>query len=334
MNGAPQEGSNSAGSGPAKQFKVSFHGEGFAFFKMKFVQALLIICTLGIYWAWARAATLKYIYGNMEFAGSRFAFSGTGKEMFIGMLKAAGVFGLFVVIFMAAGLMKNQALSVLLVLAAYTGILLLIPVAIYGTMRYRFSRTSWRGIRFRYTGTLKELYVLYLKGVLLSIITLGIYGPFFQVNLRKCLLRNLRFGDARFAFTGEGSDFFWLLFKGTLLTMVTLGLYAFWFFPKQFNFIWGNIDVEREGRKASFAASMKASEFFVFALVTSLITVCTLGIGLPWVMMRSTRFFVGNIEIAGDFNPDALVQGAADRVGAAGEELGSMLDIDSGMLLG
>jgi len=334
MASMPIEGAGNVAPGTAKSFRISFHGEGLAFFKMKLVQALLTIVTLGIYWAWARAATLKYIYNNMEFAGSRFAFHGTGKEMFIGMLKAIGVFGIFILLIMIAYVVKGQALRVVLFLIAYAGIAMLVPLALYGTMRYRFSRTSWRGIRFGYSGTLKELYLIYLKAVPLLIITLGLYAPFFQVRLRKCLLGNIRFGGARLQFTGEGSDFFWIVFKGSLLTMLTLGIYTFWFTANQFNFIWGNIDVEQGTKRARFNATMTGGKFFGFAVPAMLLVIVTLGLGMPWVMMRATRFFADNMEVTGDFDPDALVQGAKDKIGAAGEELGSMLDVDSGMMFG
>lgn len=334
MNSAPLQGTDAAGQGQAKSFKISFHGEGFAFFKMKFVQALLIIVTAGIYWAWARAATLKYIYSNTEFAGSRFAFHGTGKEMFIGMLKALGIFGIFIVVFMIAGLIKNQAVSALLVLCAYAGIAMLVPLALYGTMRYRFSRTTWRGIRFGFAGTLKELYMIYLKGLGLTIITLGFYGPFFQVRLRKFIVDNVKFGGVRLQFTGKGSDFFGIMIKGVLLTMLTLGIYGFWFTAERFNFIWGNIDVEQGSKRAQFNATMTGGKFFCFIVPAMLLVVVTLGLGLPWFMMRSIRFFADNMEVTGDFDPDALVQGARDKIGAAGEELGSMLDVDSGMMFG
>jgi uncharacterized membrane protein YjgN (DUF898 family) len=334
MTSMPIEGAGNAGPGTGKSFRISFHGEGLAFFKMKLVQALLTIVTLGIYWAWARAATLKYIYNNTEFAGSRFAFHGTGKEMFIGMLKAIGVFGIFIVMFFIAGLIKDKTMSVLLIFCAYAGIFLLVPLALYGTMRYRFSRTSWRGIRFGYAGTLKELYLIYLKAIPLLIITLGFYAPFFQVKLRKCLLSNLRFGGVRLQFTGEGSDFFGIVIKGSLLTMLTLGIYSFWFTAERFNFIWGNIDVEQGTKRARFNATMTGGKFFGFAFPAMLLVVVTLGLGLPWVMMRLIRFYADNMEVIGDFNPDALVQGDKDKIGAAGEELGSMLDVDSGMMFG
>jgi uncharacterized membrane protein YjgN (DUF898 family) len=318
----------------SRRFPVKFHGEGLPFFKMKFVQALLIILTCGIYWPWARAATLKYIYGNTEFAGNRFAFHGTGREMFIGLLKALAVFGIFFLMFMSTAFVKDRAVAALLVLCAYAGIFMVIPLALYGSMRYRYSRTSWRGIRFGYAGTLRELYALFIKGALLTVITFGIYGPFFQVRLRRCLLGNVRFGTARFEFTGEGGDFFWLLFKGGLFSTLTLGIYSFWFMADRFNFMWGNIDVDQEGRKSSFLATMTAGKLFGFILPAFLLTVVTLGVAYPWVRMWRIRLFTDNVELAGEFDPDALVQGAADRIGAAGEELGSILDIDSGMMFG
>jgi uncharacterized membrane protein YjgN (DUF898 family) len=334
MSSEPVKDAGYAETGKAKSFKILFHGEGFAFFKLKLVQAFLTIITLGIYWAWARAATRKYIYSNTEFAGSRFAFHGTGKEIFIGMLKALGIFGIFIIMFFIAGIIKNRVASVVLVLSAYAGIFLLIPLVLYGSMRYRFSRTSWRGIRFRYNGTLKELYMLFLKAVPLFIITLGLYTVFFQVKLRKLLLGNISFGNVRLQFTGKGGDLFEIVVKGVILSIVTLGIYSFWFTAKRFNFLWGNIDVDQEGKKSSFHATMTAGKYFKFSIISIGLTIVTLGLGLPWVLMRGMRLVAENIEVAGDFDPDALVQGAVDKIGASGEELGSLLDVDAGIMFG
>ena len=72
--------------------QVTFYGEGAKLFGIYIVNILLTLVTLGLYYPWARAALLKYMYEESEFEGSRFTFHGTGKEMFIGFIKAIGIF--------------------------------------------------------------------------------------------------------------------------------------------------------------------------------------------------------------------------------------------------
>src|SRR5687767_7359068 len=71
-----------------KQYQLRFLGEGGALFAIQIVNLLLMIVTLGLYYPWAKAKTLRYIYGATEFEGSTLQFHGTGAEMFKGFIKA------------------------------------------------------------------------------------------------------------------------------------------------------------------------------------------------------------------------------------------------------
>ena len=68
--------------------KLQFKGSGSDYFAILILNWLLTSITLGLYYPWARARTLSYIYGNTELEGSRFVFHGTGKQMFVGFIKA------------------------------------------------------------------------------------------------------------------------------------------------------------------------------------------------------------------------------------------------------
>ena len=69
------------------------------------------------------------------------------------------------------------------------------------------SRTSWRGIRFGYRGELRELIKIVYKGGFLTIITFGIYGAWFSMNIRNYVISNIRFGNAKFNYNGRGLDY-------------------------------------------------------------------------------------------------------------------------------
>jgi len=112
-----------------------------------------------------------------------------------------------------------------LVLAAilqWFAYLLLIPMAIAGSLRYRLSRTSWRGIRFSFTGHTKELFPKWLKWCLLTVVTLGFYAPFFDVRLREHVIERSRFGTGRFQYHGFASG----LFPAWLVMIFSLGIGA------------------------------------------------------------------------------------------------------------
>ncbi len=195
---------------PRKPWIPSFHGEGSKYFVIRLINALIQVVTLNFYYPWAKAAKLDYLYQQTEFAGSRFKFHGSGKEMFIGYLKM-----LFIVAVIYGGFWwaKGQELIVLGFLILYGGLILVYPLAIHGTVKYRLSRTSWRGIFFGYRGELGELFAKFFIGILLSIVTFSIYWSWVQVDLRKYVTQHIRFGDVEFDFTGKGIDLFLIKLK-------------------------------------------------------------------------------------------------------------------------
>ena len=60
---------------------------------------------------------------------------------------------------------------------------LYVPVAMVNARRYRCSRTSWRGIRFSFRGRTSNSHAL-LSRWGFTILTLGSYYPYFQLNAR------------------------------------------------------------------------------------------------------------------------------------------------------
>jgi uncharacterized membrane protein YjgN (DUF898 family) len=193
-----------------KPWTPSFHGEGSKYFVIRLINALIQVVTLNFYYPWAKAAKLNYLYEQTEFAGSRFKFHGTGKEMFMGYLKMLLIVA---VIYGGFWWAKGNELIVLGFLILYGGLILVYPLAIHGTVKYRLSRTSWRGIFFGYRGELGELFAKFFIGVLLSVVTFSIYWSWVQVDLRKYVTQNVRFGDVELEFTGKGMDLFLIKLK-------------------------------------------------------------------------------------------------------------------------
>ena len=72
---------------PLETRRFAFHGEGGSLFGIHIVNVLLTLLTLGIYYFWGKVKVRRYLYSQAEFDGDRFAFHGTGKELFFGWLK-------------------------------------------------------------------------------------------------------------------------------------------------------------------------------------------------------------------------------------------------------
>jgi uncharacterized membrane protein YjgN (DUF898 family) len=307
--------------------RLKFYGEGSKILGIVVVNLVLTILTLGLYYPWARAKMLQYTYGETEFSGSRFAFHGTGKEMFKGFIKAIAIIGALVIIYQLGIFSKNTSLTVLTSIIYFVGILVLIPIAIHGGLRYRMSRTSWRGIHFGYRGNLRELFEIYIKGTLLTVVTLGIYGSWFSINVRRYLAEHVRLGNCQFSYEGDGADYFWLNFKGILLTILTLGIYSFWYARDLNHYFFNNLKMTQNDNQSTFRSNLTAGDIFITGLVNYFLVVFTLGIGTPWAIIRQMRMTLNNVELEGIFDPDNVEQTEENYNDATGEDMLDMLDI-------
>ncbi|HOS47503.1 MAG TPA: DUF898 family protein [Bacteroidia bacterium] len=305
-------------------YPISFKGKGSEYFGIAIVNLLLTIITLGLYYPWSKARQLQYLYGTTEFNDSRFEFHGTGAEMFKGFIKAILI---ITVLYGLTFLFIFMRMPIIGILVMYLGLFAIIPLAIHGSYKYRMSRTSWRGIRFGYRGDRNELFKIFIKGVLLTIVTIGIYGAWFSMNLRNYILGKIKFGNAQFTYNGDGGKFFWMNVKGYLLTIVTLGIYAFWWQKDIFNYYIDNLKLSHDDKNIEFKSTATGGDFFGLLIVNFLILIFTLGIGYPWIVARSLRFIFSKIQITGDIDFNNLIQSEENYTDATGDDMSDMLDI-------
>lgn len=308
-----------------KEYKLSFHGSGRTYFGIIIVNWLLTAVTLGFYYPWAKSNQLKYLYNATALNGDRFTFHGTGKEMFKGFIKALLIFASLYAVF---SLFIYMQLPVMGVLFLCIGFLAIVPLAIHGSYRYRMSRTSWRGIRFGYEGDRKELTVNFFKWLFFTLITLGIYGAWFAINLRIYLLSNVRMGNMELNYKGEGGSFFILNLKGYFLTILTLGIYLFWWQKELFNYYVNNLTAYKGDKEVNFKSTVTGRDFFILMIVNLLILVGTLGLGYAWVVTRTINFILGKIELDGNIDLNTISQTENIYTDATGEEVGDILDLD------
>ncbi|NEM98639.1 YjgN family protein [Pontibacter burrus] len=309
---------------------LAFKGKGSELFSIQIVNIALMLVTLGLYYPWAKAKNLHYIYRKTELAGSPFTFHGTGKEMFIGFIKGIGILAvLYGVLLYGIFNMTPEDMGIYFICLAIfmVGLSLLVPMALHGMMRYRTSRTSWRGIHMGYRGKLGSMYKVFYLNMFLTMITFGIYGAWFTTNLRKEIIGNMRFGNARFSYTGDGGDLLILHIKGYFLTIVTLGIYSFWWAKDLINFYINNILIEQDGKYSRLDSSLTGWQNLKLTLGNLLIMVFTLGLGYSWVVTRTMHTIIHNCVILGEFNPDMLAQTEEEYKNATFEDMADMLDI-------
>lgn len=145
---------------------VSFTGSGSEYFRIWIVNLLLTIVTLGLYLPWAKVRRLRYFYGNTHIGEHALDFHGNPRRMLRGLL----LLGALALLYTVAGKVSPTAGLVALVIVA-----LVWPALFRAGQRFRLANTSWRGLRFRFAGSLGGAYramlPLFLPGGLFVALT-------------------------------------------------------------------------------------------------------------------------------------------------------------------
>ncbi|MGV7220836.1 MAG: YjgN family protein [Nitrospinales bacterium] len=302
---------------------IGFHGNGMELFKIIFVNYILTVLTLGIYYFWAKTKERSYIFGSTSFGGDRFSYHGTGKELFRGGL----------ILFLILLVIYSISWGVTLIFGAEAGVIVqnvvfpilfvfAFPALIVGAFRYRLSRTSWRSIRFSFRGLRMDALKIFLKGYLLSLLTLGFYIPFFWVSMENFWRNHSYFGSMSFRFSGEAREIYGKCIIGILLSLLTFGIYGFWLKAFLQRYYWSKTTFGN----GTFDFDATGGEMFKLNLVNLFILVFTLGLGLAWVKVRNMNFIADHLSLRGSFDVNKVIQEMKDS-GALGEEALDAFDV-------
>jgi uncharacterized membrane protein YjgN (DUF898 family) len=300
--------------------RLIYHGTGGELLLIFLKNFFLTIVTIGIYSFWARTNVQKYNAANLEWAAERFAFHGTGKERFIGFLKA---FGLMILALLIFYIIQTLLLYIPIpYLAPIVGYLLflglfigLLPFIIVGNRRYFSSRTSYRNLRFGFDGKSLEIAKIYMKGLSLTFLTLGIYYPWFFAEKETYLRSKTRYGNTHFGFDPDGKEIFFLYLKGIFLSIITLGIYAAWFIADIQNYIWNRTSFQ--GKK--FQSDITGLRILGNFVLSYLIIIFTFGLGFSWAIVRMTKLFFETISLEAEVDFSSI-EAQADLTASATSE--------------
>jgi uncharacterized membrane protein YjgN (DUF898 family) len=312
---------------------------------------LLSVITLGIYSFWGRVAITKYLYSHISIGGRPFDYHATGKEMFLGFLKGlglvAGIFAVYMILSWSGTLILRliklsgvfgSATVIVSVIAAlpvviYWSALIIygLPFVLLGKWRFMLSRSSWCSVRFANSGDPKALRSILVKGILLSVVTFGLYSLVLQNKLQKFFADHSRFGTLKFAYDGTDKEYFWLNLKGILLSVVTIGIYSFWYMAAVNRFIFSHTSLN--GRRLS--NTMTGGGLFGLTITNILIIIGTVGFGFSIATNRMYSYFYENLFIDGKaeyFETAAGTQDTGASALAIGiEEAANVVDAVSGI---
>ena len=229
-----------AGSKQGTRYPFSFSGRGGEYFKIWIVNILLSIITLYIYSAWAKVRTRRYFAGNTVLDNSSFDYHATGKQILLGRIIAV-----VLLIIITVGGIIHPFISI----GGYVILALLMPWAVWRSIKFNMRMTSYRNVRFGFDGKLGPMYMyllvmplipllvaavvaggLYMSGIvavpeLASIGAVGVFAmylmyPWVHKRLANYMLRNYRYGTAKFSGELSTGRFYAIYIKAFFLSLL------------------------------------------------------------------------------------------------------------------
>ncbi|CAG9175985.1 hypothetical protein LMG23992_03068 [Cupriavidus laharis] len=331
--------------------RLAFTGTGSEYFRIWIVNTLLTIVTFGIYSAWAKVRTMQYFYRNTSLDGATFDYHGRPEAI----LKGRAIVFVLALAFQLAGKV-SPLLAVLLALALAA----VFPLLLVRSLRFRMANSSYRGLRFAFTGGDAEAYKVFVLWPLLTVFTLGALAPLTHQRLKHYQHNHTRFGTAPFAFDASAGAFYGVYLRTFAMTVVVvlvaaaggialgisagsgrgaavfagmlgmIGMYVAllavgpYFNAALQNLVWNHTTLAPH----SFRSEVKAGRLFYIFLTNMLGTALTLGLFLPFARVRSARYRVECMTLMARAPLDAFVAGQAESVGALGDAAADWYDID------
>ncbi|HEY0207241.1 MAG TPA: YjgN family protein [Acetobacteraceae bacterium] len=212
----------------ARSPALSYDGQLGELYGIFLMNLLWTVLTLGIFRFWAITRIRRYLWSRTRFQGERFEYTGTGGELFVGVLLAIlMLIGAVVVsgVLFAVLYAIWHPLGVLAVLLLYGGIFVVASGAVFSAQRYKLSRTTWAGIRGGMTGSMLAYGLRAVLYGILAGLTLFQMLPWRSVRLAEQRINASSLGNLRFRFRGRARDVygpFLLTLLGGLLLLVLI----------------------------------------------------------------------------------------------------------------
>lgn len=337
------------GAGSPREIPFDFRGQGMEYFRIWIVNILLTILTLGIYSAWAKVRNQKYFYNHMYLDGHNFDYHADPVRILIGRVIALGVFLLMVGIAQVFPVWGGVALTLVM--------LLVFPWIILASLRFRNRYSSYKNIRFNFTGSYTGCLVAFLVWPLAGALTLGLLMPLAWYKTRTWVVEHSTYGRSPFEFDATVGDYYIMALKllgVTLLAVLAVGaaiggltlvvpavanalapfagIFVYLFIFAYFNQINQNLQWNNTGlRTNSFASNLKTGELVSLYLVNALLLLVTLGLAYPAIKVRIARYFASRVSLAAQEDLDNFIAAEQEQVSAIGQEVGDLFDMDIGL---
>jgi uncharacterized membrane protein YjgN (DUF898 family) len=337
-----------------------FHGNAGEYFRIWIVNLSLTILTLGIYSAWAKVRKNRYVYGNLELAGSHFDYLAKPLIILRGRLVALILLGTYI---------GAQFIYPLLSSSFLVFISLVTPWLLVRSRMFNMRYTAYRNIRFGFSPAYGQSYKVIFGYGLLTIITLGLAAPYAHFKRNQLIVDNTRFGNLQMKIDEVAARFYAAYGLAAVLAAVLLvplsgmlsgagfgaadnggpvlpimvvipivvmgvAYYTVGQFVNAYvlKVTTNSTHIGEAGDAGHRLGCDWSLAGMLGILVTNMIAiVCSLGMLIPWAHMRVLRYQLDHtwVDVNGGLGAVMAVQEQA--VSSIGEEIGDVFDVDIGL---
>ena len=334
--------------------RPEFTGSASEYFRIWIVNLFFTLVTLGIYSAWAKVRKKRYFYGSTRLDGDTFDYFASPKTILKGRIVA---FVVFVAYAFAAELYPSSAL------ALWAAFLLILPWLVMRALTFNARNSAYRGLRFDFAATPREAVRVYIGMPLVVALTLGLALPWFMARQKAFVLSHHALGTTRFGCDVSAREFFGIYILATIILLALFvpiaglmgfavasqalpeaaswlgfvipvalmyaayaGVYAF-IQARTTNLLWNGA----HGPGIRFSSTLGAAKLARLYIGNVIAIAATAGLLIPWAVVRTLRYRLENLamhirdEAPHEANP------ALERVGATGQELGDIFNLDLGL---
>ena len=331
----------------------SFTGSGLDYFKLWIVNLLMTIVTVGLYSPWATVRNKQYLYNSTQFDNESFAYLATPMQVLKGRAIA---FCLFILYLLLTTVSPNAAGFLFLILAA------LGPLMVHLSMRFNLRNTSYRHVRFGYSGSIGKAYLLFALYPFLSIFTLGLAFPAVLKLQQEYLASHIKWGNRQFSAQLSYKTFygaFAIYFGGMIAVFIAFAMFGFLFGVPQtdaswaphFGFVFGLISygaffllvfvtqgiVTRHIYNSvvlddvTVKSTLEPLTFGWLNITNIVAIVLTVGLAYPWAKVRMLNYKLTTLSTDDPTSLIDTVTEQQDSPSAVAEEVSNAFHLDAGL---
>lgn len=330
--------------------RIEFTADGWEYFRLWITNVALTLLTLGVYSAWAKVRTRRYLYGHARLGGETFDFTADP----VALLPGRFIGAVLVVALWLASLLSPIHFGVpVYYVAGFIALAPLFPWVVVRARSFNLGCTRWRHVAFGFSGSYGSAALWYPLAIGVGMLTFGIAWPYLVSRRDRYLIGNSRFGASEMRFNGRPEPYYRIygmaiaVYIGLSVVLIPVGLAItaaggailggfVVLAPLLFSTLYIRVRLAnyrwQHTRMGATGFDLNLDPTYMMWLYASNIVLiaCTAGLFIPFARLRVLRYRLSHFQIGLSDDPDAFRALPSPLPGAVGSELGQALELDIG----